>query len=221
MKQAGTGTSLGDIAGGILDAQLPEGVPILARRRGPEKRLAEAKAEEREQLAVAHAKKALKGQAHEALKSTSTSDLVLETMLRKTATKGVVSLFNAVRTAQKDRPDASGGGEAQAGKRRRIAQQQGAAEGAESGGTAGWGAATDMSKDSFLDILRRGTGKAGGAGRQATAGGSESAASFLRDDFMLGRQRAKDWGRAEEGDEDDEEDGVGAADIDDDDDDML
>ena len=99
------GTSLGDVAGSILDAQLPAGAPILARRRGPEKRLAEAKAEEEEAKAVAQAKKALKSQAHRALRSTAATDPVLETMLRKTATQGVVSLFNAVRAAQQDSSD--------------------------------------------------------------------------------------------------------------------
>ena len=40
--------SLGDVAASILDAKLPAGAPILARRRGPERKIAAAKAEEKE-----------------------------------------------------------------------------------------------------------------------------------------------------------------------------
>ena len=103
--------SLGDVAGSILDATLPVGelgAPILSRRKGPERKLAEAKAEEKAQMQVARAKRALSEQPHKALKASqqlTTTDLVLETSLRKIATKGVVALFNAVRTAQKDKSD--------------------------------------------------------------------------------------------------------------------
>ena len=99
--------SLGDVASSILDAALTSNdaaVPILARRRGPEKRIAEAKAEEREAAAVHRAKRALSGQSHQTLRGPASHDPVLEKMLKKTATNGVVALFNAVRSAQKDDP---------------------------------------------------------------------------------------------------------------------
>ena len=106
--------SLGDVAGAILDANLPiggGGAPILARRKGPERKIAEAKAEEKAQLQLARAKRSLSEQPHKALKGAqqvTTTDLVLETSLRKIATKGVVALFNAVRSAQKDKDEDSG-----------------------------------------------------------------------------------------------------------------
>lgn len=100
--------SLGDVASSILDAKLPDGIgPILARRQSLERKIAEVHEEEREQAEVARAKRALRSQAHLTLRSSEvTTDLVLETMLKKVATKGVVALFNAVRTAQRDQqPD--------------------------------------------------------------------------------------------------------------------
>ena len=201
--------SLGDVAASILDASLPDGPPILARRRGPERRLAEAKAEEREQSAVARAKRALAEQPHQSLRAAgaAASDPVLETKLRKIATRGVVQLFNAVRAAQKD--ETEGEGEGKKAKRPRKEQppaRPGAADEASSGAPA------DLSRDSFLDLLRRGSGPAAkpsgrtAEARAASGGGGEGAmgASFLRDDFMLGRNRAKDWAREEEEEEEDE-----------------
>ena len=203
--------SLGDVAASILDASLPDGPPILARRRGPERRLAEARAEEREQAVVAKAKRSLSEQPHRALKSASApADPVLETSLRKIATRGVVQLFNAVRTAQKDDPEEEAGGR-KAKRQRRAAPGEGAA--------GSGGAAADLSKDSFLDILRRGTGpssRASGASAGRTAPSGEGAAaagaSFLRDDFMLGRNRAKDWEREADEEEEEEDEGARGAD---------
>ena len=191
--------SLGDVAASILDAPLPSrdaAVPILARRRGPEKRIAEEKAEEREAQAVSRAKRALAGQAHQKLKhAPAATNPVLETNLKKTATQGVVALFNAVRMAQKEQPDSDS---SKAKKRKRIDEAGGAA-------SAGTGAqpAANLSKDSFLDILRRGSGGGGAAGgsrqqlarKSAETSEPSSGARFLRDDFMLGRNRHKDWER--------------------------
>ena len=139
--------TLGDVAGSILDAKLPAGGPILARRRGPERKLEEEKKEEREQQAVARAKRALTEKPHKTLRATSskaTHDPVLEMTLRKVATKGVVALFNAVRTAQRDEdPDRI----AKKGKRKRETTTKAA-------DASGQDEAADLSKESFLDILR-------------------------------------------------------------------
>ena len=201
--------SLGDIAASILDAPLPAGVPILARRKGPEKRLAEEKAEEKEKAALARAKKALTGTAHQQLKQMpSAINPVLETMLKKTATQGVVALFNAVRTAQKDNDISS----VKSKDRKRKRSEGAASEGGS--GAMGEQAQAAASKESFLDVLRRGSSGAVRSG----GGGDKPGATFLRDDFMLGRARAKDFGRGDDEVDggDIEQDGHGA-DLDDED----
>ena len=216
--------SLGDVAASILDASLPGGdAPILARRKGPERRIAEAKAEEREQSAVSRAKRALAEQPHQALRKTAnvqSTDLVLETSLRKIATRGVVQLFNAVRTAQKT-DDGEDGVSKKKAKREKREEERAASRAEASAG----GAAANLSKDSFLDILRRGNappskGRQGASAAPAGGSGDASGASFLRDDYMLGKNRAKDWEREED---DDDETGYelahGARGADDDDDD--
>ena len=184
--------SLADVATSILDASLPSGPPILARRRGPERRIAEAKAEERELVAIQKAKRALAEQPHHDLRrSQAQSDPVLEKQLRKIATRGVVQLFNAVRTAQRD--DTDDGGR----KAKRSRKESQAAREGETTGQAN-GAAADLSRDSFLDILRRGTGAAPAntrSSKSSDSAPSANGASFLRDDFMLGRNRARDWER--------------------------
>jgi len=81
-----------------------------------------------------------------------------------------------VRAAQKEAPEAA------PKKAKRQRRDPGAA-------TAPPAAAPlDLSRDSFLDILRRGTGG-------AKAGAPSSSAAFLRDDFMLGESKSKHWGR--------------------------
>lgn len=182
--------SLGDVASSILDAELPgDGVPILARRRGPEKRIAEEKAEEREQLEVARAKRALKGQVHRQLKATGASNPALEMMLRKTATKGVVALFNAVRNAQREAPEPS------KPKRRRLGEERSdPADGAGSSTDSGVANRAFDSRDSFLDILRRGSSGAQRLQKKPQAPALDATgADFLQEDFMMGRNRAKDW----------------------------
>lgn len=214
--------SLGDVAGAILDAKLPaSGAPILSRRKGPERKIEEAKAEEKAQNQIAKAKRALSEQPHRLLKTSAkashSADPVMETNLRKIATKGVVALFNAVRTAQKD-PDED---DNRSGSKKAKRQRKEAAVGAENGaaGDATLNSSSsnsrgpDLSRDSFLDILRRGTAPskaeraaAAKAERAADRGGGakpSSGAGFLRDDFMLGRNRAKDWDREVDADEDD------------------
>ena len=122
-SQGGGRVSLGDVAAKILEGKLPaagKAAPILARRKGPERKLEEAKQAERDEATLRHAKKVLRNEAHQTLRVTASkaadlassslitshrpglSDPVLETFLKKQATRGVVQLFNAVRSAQKD-----------------------------------------------------------------------------------------------------------------------
>ena len=67
-----------------------------------------------------------------------------------------------------------------------------------------------MSKDSFLDILRRGAGGAGGGGAtggEAAESGTAGRASYLRDDYLIGKkQRTKDFGADLAEDEEDLDD---------------
>ena len=201
--------SIGDVAASILDASLPAGPPILARRRGPERRLAEAKAEEREQIAIQKAKRALAEQPHHDLRKPDTAgNLVLETTLRKIATRGVVQLFNAVRTAQRNEDETA---ESVGRKAKRARKETPEAANGAAGAVQQAGGAPDLSRDSFLDILRRGTGAATSGARARNKGGNArtvapaddvdaTRASFLRDDFMLGRNRARDWEREAEAD---------------------
>ena len=194
-------TQLGDVAGAILDAKLSAGgAPILARRRGPERKLAEEKEEERKILGIAHVRRALLEKPHKmpSEKGKAKPDLALETMLRKTATKGVVALFNAVRSAQcSDDEDSEQGRAANRAKRKRETQGHQQED------------ASSPSKQSFLDILRRG-GEASVAAAAATrkaqanraaAETNSNGARFLRDDFMLGPNRNRDYEREVEGDE--------------------
>ena len=74
-------------------------------------------------------------------------------------------------------------------KRRRDAADQAPASSVQGG--ASREAAADLSKDSFLDILRRGSS---GAAKTERGSGAAPGASFMRDDFMLGRHKAKDGG---------------------------
>lgn len=183
---AGPKVTLGDVAARLLDHRLPEVssfAPILARRASAVRKLDEAKRDEREATALARAKKVLATQGHLTLRdkkgaasATDASSAVLEKTLRKIATRGVVQLFNAVRTAQKDRPR-----EVQ----KKVKRQKRAAG---IDGPTGYSAPLDLSRDSFLDILRRGSN----AGKPDTA---RSSATFLRDDFMLGDSKAKHWGK--------------------------
>lgn len=101
-------------------------------------------------------------------------------------------------------------------KRRRESSEQASAPSVLSGSDS-HNAPADLSKDSFLDILRRGS--AGSAKPSAMAsergGAAAPGASFMRDDFMLGRHKAKDWGTDEAADEVDFVEDARGADLDD------
>jgi very-short-patch-repair endonuclease len=186
--------AIGDVAANILDQPLPaEGAPILAKRKSVVRKIDEAKHEEKEERELSRAKRVLKEQGHQTLRVTSDTpatevDPAHETMLRKTATRGVVSLFNALRAAQKEQQQE---GRPKASKRRKTSEA-----GGEESAAGAAAPRADMSKESFLDILRRGTAppKATAAGG-TTERGAPPAPSYLRDDYMLGRKtsKAKHW----------------------------
>mgnify|MGYP003684881129 CR=1 FL=1 len=189
---------LEDVAARLLGYDLPASstTPILAKRSSTVRKIDEAKQEEKEALAISRAKKMLATHGHLTLRdkqgqvsAASASNVVLEKSLRKIATRGVVQLFNAVRTAQKDKPE-----------RKRILKRQRRGTGATMN-DATPSAPLDLSRDSFLDILRRGSHSA--SVRQA---GKKSNASFLNDDFMLGDNKTKHWGKPLDDNEDDDED---------------
>lgn len=203
--------SLGDVAARLLGYGLPaasSAAPILAKRSSTVRKLDDGKREEQEAHQIARAKKLLAMQGHLTLRdkkgqvsSIDATSAVLEKTLRKVATRGVVQLFNAVRTAQKDKPEEKKA----SGKR----QRRGTAAGMDD---VGHSAPLDLSRDSFLDILRRGSQPV------PKLEGKPSKATFLQDDFMLGDNKAKHWGRALNSDEEEEEGGGGDMDLGDDDD---
>ena len=201
-------TGLGAAAAAILDGKLPGDAvkPILARRKAIEQSIEETKRQEREEHQIARAKKALNVQPHQKLRvgagapavvgsHAAAHDPVLEKKLKKIATQGIVALFNAVRDAQGVRV------KEKAVKRKRIPEK-----GDE---------AVEVSKDSFLDILRRGAGGsaagggAGGAGGAAVESSVAGRASYLRDDYLIGKkQRTKDFGADLAEDEEDVDNGM-------------
>ncbi|KAJ1555591.1 hypothetical protein HK405_015944 [Cladochytrium tenue] len=102
----GSSSGVGDAAASVPTAEAPTSVataelrrPILSKRPGVERRLDEDKLEARAaRLLAAERKRRREGMAHVALAS-ATDDF--EKRLRRVATRGVVKLFNAIRTAQK------------------------------------------------------------------------------------------------------------------------
>uniref|UniRef100_A0A7S4ES50 RRP15-like protein n=1 Tax=Chrysotila carterae TaxID=13221 RepID=A0A7S4ES50_CHRCT len=235
----GPKVSLGDVASRLLREELPAttAAPILVKRRGYERKIDEEKAREREERTLARTKRILATQEHHTLRvkgrkagvlptAESTVDVqttnaalfdpALETKLRKVATRGVVQLFNSVRAAQKTDLESAPKKES----KKRARGPNAAAD-----GPVNSAAPLDLSKTSFLDILRRGSTSAGALVAQtpqsASAAEGAKGASYLRDDYLLSNSKAKDWGKpleeAEEGEEDDDADGDN--DFDDDDDD--
>ena len=201
MEGGGGRVSLGDVAQQVLGLPLAgEGAPILAKRKSIERKVDEAKREERDSHALSRAKRSLAVQAHRKLRGAKAgeSDGVLEAELRKIATGGVIQLFNSVRAQQREPAEPS------KQKKRAERRRATAATLPENSGSRP-GAPLDMSKESFLDILRRGS--AAGAASGAAAG---ARAPFLQDDFGLAKRKAKakHWDNPAE-DEEDEEDAEG------------
>ena len=107
-------TGFGAAAAAILDGKLPQDAkkPILARRKSLERNIEDTKRQEREDNELAKAKKSLAIQSHQQLRAgpkqqamVTRSPIIahnpgLEKQLKKIATQGIVTLFNAVRQAQ-------------------------------------------------------------------------------------------------------------------------
>ena len=194
-------TSLGSIALKVLDAPLASGAPVLAKRKSVVAKVDDAKREEKEAAELARARRAAQTSAHQSLRARgassesgaaaaavaaaggadvarqTTGDPVLETRLRRLATRGVVTLFNAVHEAQRRPAEEADRKKASKRKREKAAA---AADGAD---------APPLTKDSFLDILRRGSAAAAPAPAASALPGSR----FLHDDFMMGRGRMRDF----------------------------
>ena len=200
-------TSLGSIALKVLDAPLKAGAPVLAKRKSVVAKVDDAKREEKEAAELARARRAAQTSAHQSLRARgassesgaaaaaaaaaaavaaaggadvarqTTGDPVLETRLRRLATRGVVTLFNAVHEAQRRPAEEADRKKATKRKREKAAA---AADGAD---------APPLTKDSFLDILRRGSAAAAPAPAASALPGSR----FLHDDFMMGRGRMRDF----------------------------
>lgn len=224
--------SLADILAGVLAEPLegPAERPILAKRKRVELRLAQQRRKLSEESALQRVKKERKRRGHVPLGARAARvtelgdayDVSIDVLMRQIATRGVVRLFNAVQQAQ-------GGalGLGFAGGAVGVPGGGGRGDSAQRGEATGNG----LSKDAFLDLLKKAPVR--------TAGGSPGAA-YLQDDFEFGgsgKRRMKDWGRTDEatdGDGDsDEGDGLGGADAadaldaedegddDDDDDDLI
>jgi len=200
MEGAGGRVSLGDVAQQVLGLALPEeGAPILAKRKSVERKIDEAKREERDSHALSRAKRSLAVQAHRKLRGAKAgdTDAVLEGKLRKIATGGVIQLFNNVRALQRE-PEPS--------KQKKRERRRATAATLPENSGARPGAPLDMSKESFLDILRRGSAAAGSA-TGAAAARPGAAAPFLQDDFGLVKRKAKakHWDNPADDEEEDEE----------------
>lgn len=176
-------TSLAEVATKLLAAPLDKtkATPVLARKPQAVQAVDDAIQAHKDAAKLARAKKIVAQTQSTTVHvekravqlNPSLTDPTLEKQLRRVATKGVVQLFNAVRSAQR-----AADAEPQKAKKRARAT---AAEPPPAASSA----PLDLSKESFFDILRRGSTDA------AKPGG----APFLRDDFLPSKSRAKDWGR--------------------------
>lgn len=138
------GKSLATVIDGALAEDLGDDIPVLAKRKRVEKRLEESQ----RKLAIAAAemrtRRLQKRRGHVPLGARAVTgagdghDAVLESLMRQIATRGVVSLFNAVGEAQRraQREDKKAAGDRTAG----------------------------LSKDAFLTMLKQGTAR--GAAKQ-------------------------------------------------------
>ncbi|KAG8470552.1 hypothetical protein KFE25_008973 [Diacronema lutheri] len=208
--------SLADVLAGVLAEPLDglAAVPILAKRKRVELRLAQQRRRAAEESALARVKRERKRRGHVPLGARAARaadvddayDASLDALMRQIATRGVVRLFNAVQQAQ-------GGAPAPGMPSPRAAV-----------GGRGEGGAEGLSKDAFMDLLKRAPVRAAPTPVRALAGGQPRAppppgAAYLRDDFefggVAGKRRMRDWGRADgaadEADSD-EGDGLGGTD---------
>ena len=157
--------------------------PILSRSRSAAARSA-AEAAERSRLKAARKRKReLKSSGHAPPQPRGSDPAAdaLERSLLVTATRGVVTLFNAVAKAQKARREAGEGS----------------------------AAATAVPKAAFLRELRRAAAAtadapaAGAAGAAGAGAGARAAPAWdvLRDDFAAGGGRLRSWDRGHDGEQ--------------------
>ncbi|KAJ3000499.1 hypothetical protein HDV02_005364 [Globomyces sp. JEL0801] len=96
--EEGKSTKLASIIGKILDTKIPTNRPVLSLKRKIETDIDDAKLEEKARKLMTKEKKVQKDIGRLIPDNTT---LDYEKKLRKTATRGVVQLFNALRAAQK------------------------------------------------------------------------------------------------------------------------
>lgn len=139
-KSSKDSTSFATAMSAILSSSLKAHTrsdPILARSKSHSRSLETAKTEYRQRKVVAAARKALRGVGHvEDLSTYDAKELEFERMLKKTAQRGVIKLFNAVRGAQI---------------KAEAAQSQTTGSRAERQEKA-----KEMSRDGFLNLIKKG-----------------------------------------------------------------
>lgn len=130
---------LGLAIANILGEKTKGDQPILARRKGIERKIEDAKLEAKARTVLRKQRLATKDSAHQSVPDMSRANY--EKLLKKAATKGVVQLFNAIHQHQ-------------------VMKEKLAKEKAEAGGAKKAEVATQIkqiSKTSFLDMLKGGS----------------------------------------------------------------
>lgn len=138
-KKAIEEPDLGLAIAGILGEKTKGDQPILARRKGIERKIEDAKLEAKARAVLRKQRLATKDAAHMSVPDMSRANN--EKLLKKAATKGVVQLFNAIHQHQ-------------------VMKEKLAKEKAEAGGAKKAEVATQIkqiSKTSFLDMLKGGS----------------------------------------------------------------
>jgi hypothetical protein len=165
------------------------GESVLSKRKTKE--LREIDSERRAAKKQRLERKERKASKDQGLVQPALADVAFERELRKVATRGVVTLFNAIQThqasaqaADKDRSAASAKEAASAASKRKAMRD-----------------VKEVSKDAFLDILKQ-SGKApAGAGAEAKA---SAGWNVLRDDYGMVATKMTDFEREEEANEEEE-----------------
>lgn len=205
---------MADMMSKILHQSIPNSNPVLAKRKTVIMREMEEGKEDRDRLKRQRMQRKAEKEKQLVVPDAATADY--ESQLRKLATRGVVSLFNAISAAKREEAEAAAGG---------------------SGGSMAGASETSvidvkrMTQENFLELLKdsdgraptseaplpRGKAASASAGPSAghnikAAGGSSTSWSALRDDYALEKEMTlKNWDRDDSGD--DEEDG-GASNLD-------
>eukprot|EP00128_Syssomonas_multiformis_P014452 Colp12_sorted_trinity150504_noHs@35506 len=183
------GSGMADAMSKILNRNIQQEVPILAKEKSMEKKLAKEKEDEKIRKEKIRAKREAKDR--ERVKP-DVRGLDEDRKLIRIATKGVVQLFNAVRDAQKNLE-----AEKESGKMKTSTKEK---------------AVLTQSKESFLDMLKSGgskekeaAGKKKASTKQAEGAKGEKEAGWrvFRDDFMLD-SKMKDFDKQQEEENDPE-----------------